>query len=242
MEQSKPVVYLAYIRLQGELPRAVFAKYLTGVPASIRQANARYVRWQDKQAHLFGKLLVHHALTKLGFADDVLSQILYSSHGRPYVVGNADFNLSHSGHYILCAAGQGIRLGVDVEEMRNIDFSHFDEVMTPAQWQQINHCQNPLQKFYELWTIKESVIKADSRGLTIPLKNIIPDNGQVDLDDSNWYIRPLQLDEQYAGCLAVNVEHYDLVLEELTIHELAAPDLKPVVTSTTAPQPALGCA
>lgn len=234
MEQLKPIVYLVYTRLQDELPQADFFKYLALVPASIQASNARYQRWQDRQAHLFGKLLVRRTLTKLGFPDDVLSRIMYGPHSRPYVVGDTDFNLSHSGQYVLCAAGQGISLGVDIEEVRKIDFSHFEDVMTPEQWQEINLGPDALQKFYAFWTVKESVIKADSRGLTIPLKNIVLDKSRVDLDGRSWYVRPLCFAEQYAGCLAVNAEQYDMVLEEIAIHELAVPGHTPVSPDATA--------
>ncbi|MFD2787220.1 4'-phosphopantetheinyl transferase family protein [Hymenobacter rubripertinctus] len=236
MERPKPIVYLTFIRLPDELPQAVFTKYLATVPVSIQGENARYQRWQDKQAHLFGKLIVRHALHTLGFAGDALSRIVRSPNGRPHLVGNTDFNLTHSGKYILCASGNELRLGVDIEEIRPIDFTHFDDVMTPEQWQEINQSQCPLQQFYALWTVKESVIKADSRGLTIPLKSIVPDKGWVELDGKAWYLRPLRLDDQYAGCLAVDMEEYDLVLEELTIPVLAVLGRMPALVSSTSQQ------
>jgi 4'-phosphopantetheinyl transferase len=110
-----------------------------------------------------------------------------SEHGKPYLTGPAktlDFNLSHSGDWLACAVTAGVPVGVDIEHcnprhnaQRNVmtlarRFFRAEEVAALAS------CEPGQQRdrFYDLWTLKESAVKArggvlvsglDSRGFNV---------------------------------------------------------------------------
>src|ERR1044072_4992363 len=139
------------------------------MPEPLQEKNLKYLRWQDRHAHLFGKMLLGEALQKFGLDSTCLHTLQYNEYDRPYIPGDIDFNISHAGEYVLCAIGRNVRLGIDIEKIHAVDFSDFENVMTDEQWKIIKNNDNPLKTFFSYWAIKESVIKADSRGLSIPL-------------------------------------------------------------------------
>jgi 4'-phosphopantetheinyl transferase len=83
------------------------------------------------------------------------------------------FNLSHTGGFAVCVAGRARHLGVDVENM-NRKASHqelAEHFFAPAEYEYLRNLPPSLQReaFFRIWTLKEAYIKADGRGLAIPL-------------------------------------------------------------------------
>ena len=76
--------------------------------------------------------------------------------------------------------------------------------MTPGQWDEINNAHSPLKEFYKYWTIKESVVKADGRGFSIPLDKLEVKNNTVRYEDKLWYVRELALNNDYSAVLATD--------------------------------------
>ncbi len=109
--------------------------------------------------------------------------MLYNNYDRPYINDIIDFNIYHSGNYVVCAIGQDLKHGIDIEKVQDIDFKNFKKVMTDMQWQDIIRSKSPGSAFFKYWTIKESVIKTDSRGLSIPLLDIHVENNKVIYDN-----------------------------------------------------------
>src|SRR5688572_25149287 len=106
-----------------QLSASSYGAYLQRLPAVLREKNLRFVRWQDRQANLIGNILLIESLRRFGFGGDSLERLKYNEYGRPYISEEIDFNISHSGEYVLCVAGKGIRLGVDIERIRPVDFT-----------------------------------------------------------------------------------------------------------------------
>lgn len=203
-------IYICYTNFENELSDIVYKEYLSRIPKDMQERNLKYLRWQDRHAHLLGRLLLLEALPMLGLDMFYINKISYNSYGRPFLPGNIDFNISHSGQYIICAAGKNVRIGVDIEQMREINFDHFSTVMTPQQWESIQISDCPVKNFFKYWAIKESVIKADGRGLTIPLNEIRIDNDSVFLNSKHWFLKELHLDNNYSAFLASSVPNYTL--------------------------------
>ena len=187
------------------LTASLFDHYLSLLPAEMQNRNRRFRQWKDRLLHLAGKLLLLQALQDFGYDNQVLCLLRYNEYGRPYLPGaDIDFNIAHSGDYVLCAVGQQARLGVDIEKISQVDFADFTNVMTPEQWARINNSPDPLHSFFNCWAIKESVIKADSRGLSIPLNDIFIGNETATCNGRTWYLKQLNIDEGYCAFLATD--------------------------------------
>ena len=98
-----------------------------------------------------------------------------------------------------------MNLGVDIEKVsQDIDFKHFSKIMTPNQWRDIHASNNPKKTFFDYWTMKESIIKADGRGLSIPLLQIQENDGIVCYENKQWYVQHIEIDKDYSICLATD--------------------------------------
>ena len=141
-----------------------------------------------------------------------LENLLYTEHGRPYLEAGVDFNISHSGEYILCAVAGGTRVGIDIEEIKPVDFTDFTDLMSHNQWRQIRESDDPLKSFFTFWAIKESIIKADGRGLSIPLNDIIITENTA-FYDTKWHLKQLPIDDRYCASLAYDQENVTVRVE-----------------------------
>ncbi len=209
------MINIFFTSFTNPLEQSLFSAYLSVLSPELKEKNSRYVRWQNRHSHLFGKLLLMEALKTYGIEKDIWNYVECNSYHRPYLtLKEYDFNISHSGNYVTCAIGKNIRLGIDIEENKKVNFEHFQMVMTPSQWDIINNANYPLKEFYKYWTIKESVIKADGRGFTIPLDELEVKNNTVQCDDKSWFVQELEINSDYSAALATNQ------LSEFKIHEI----------------------
>ena len=97
------------------------------------------------------------------------AEILYSEYGRPYVEKeNVFFSLSHSGDFALLAF-DSLDAGCDIEKNDALHEGVAQRVFTDSELEWMN--ESPEKRFYELWTLKESVIKLDGRGLGMDMRS-----------------------------------------------------------------------
>ncbi len=95
--------------------------------------------------------------------------------GKPVLAGHAEpqFNLSHSGEWVLIAVARGRRVGVDVERER--DDTDSGEIarryFSANEADTFNRLPPEAQPeaFFRCWTRKEAYIKARGDGLSFPL-------------------------------------------------------------------------
>ena len=171
------------------LPSFHLGMLLGKLPPAIRHKVERYKRWQDAHGCLFGKLLLMQALHDAGLPGD-LNELQYTRYGRPFMPAAPDFNISHSGNRVACIIYIGGRVGIDLEEVRDLPVDAFRTQFSENEWRMIRHSEEPIRAFYHFWTAKESILKADGRGLNIPLADLqIDDRQEIVLDGSRWNIK-----------------------------------------------------
>ena len=198
------MIRIFFTRMADKLPDSKFGQYLGSLPASLQLKNQRYVRWQDRHANVLGKLLLIEALSAYGYGKDCLDQLKYNEFNKPYICPDIDFNIAHSGKLVICAIGSGLKLGIDVEKVRPVDVAHFNDVMTAEELNNIAESTEPYKTFFKLWVIKESIAKADNRGLGLCFKHFELSRDVGIYDHAVWFLDQLQLDTDHICYLATN--------------------------------------
>lgn len=157
--------------------------------------------------------------------------------GRPFLAEPSgwpgDFNLSHSGGWIVCALSDQGRVGVDVEQMEAGNRGIATGCFTPEEWAAVAR-RDPEQQgalFYRLWTLKEAYLKAIGTGLTLPLTEVgfSPDGvmeGRIELMDGHgtvvpdWGFEVYQLDRSHVVAICANRQRLPEYIEVLLRDEV----------------------
>lgn len=154
----------------------------------------------------------------------------YSVHGKPFLVepehSGLRFNVSHSFNVVLVAVACEREVGVDIEHMHpDLEVEAIAEtVLSTPEKRALDRFDEEAKRraFLRFWTHKEAYIKADGRGVSLPLKHInisIP-TGQVAITDKitgewrvceRWTLRNLADGTDYAAALAAEGRSWQLV-------------------------------
>lgn len=125
-------------------------------------------------------------------------QFACGDRGKPFLVDGAiEFNLSHSGDWALIAVAIDQPVGVDVEQIRSIEFQLLAErFFHPQEAESIALLPSEEQQlaFFQFWTRKEAYLKAIGCGITNGLEQQIP---------IDWTLWNLEVAPNYAGAFAV---------------------------------------
>ena len=168
------------------------------LPPEMQSQIICFKRWQDRNASLLGKILLLEGLKRYGYPPDCLEDLSYSSYNRPFLDDSIDFNISHSGEFVVCAINNDGRVGVDIERKRPLGFLEFKNYMTSDEWNTLLETPDQLEYFYELWTVKESVIKGDGKGLSIPLIDIQRAGETASVNNTIWHTKKINIDPGYS--------------------------------------------
>jgi 4'-phosphopantetheinyl transferase len=204
------------------LPDDAFQQLLHRLPVEGQSTVLRYRRWQDAHATLLGKHLLLLALERIG-SPLTLEQIHYTPERKPFFPGGPNFNISHSGNRVVCGLSTNGRVGVDIEFIKPISFEDFQTQFTPKEWTAIRGASDPVAAFYRFWTAKESLIKADGRGLGIPLLDLdVTEYKPVPLDGATWTFQILNHFPGYAGHVTTEDANPGISLHEIAPAAIAA--------------------
>ncbi|WP_337078467.1 4'-phosphopantetheinyl transferase family protein [Acinetobacter pittii] len=142
----------------------------------------RYDQYHPKAARLFliSRVLVKTVLAdKLGISPHEVNIQLHPN-GKPFVEGSKAvyFNLSHSANIIVLAVTEAGEIGIDVERLdREFEWRRVDSVLASSEieWIKQNELIDPstvYQRFFQIWTLKESYIKCTGEGMSRHLKKL----------------------------------------------------------------------
>lgn len=185
-----------------------------------------------------GRLLLRKCISELrGVPYDNIS-FGRNEHNRPVLTEpqltgrSFDFNVSHQGDFAVLAADEYPNVGVDVMKTeysggKTIQefFAIMERQFTPKEWSFIEQPgteSDLLGRFYRLWCLKESFVKATGAGLTVDLQRLnfacltkelkqgtVTNDTQLYFDGqllSDWIFQETMLDHEHCVCTALNVE------------------------------------
>jgi 4'-phosphopantetheinyl transferase len=218
-------LYLYATAYPEPLPVEQFHSLLGLIPTTYHQSIGKYRRWQDAHAALLGKILLHIALEKAGHSPD-LGRLQYTDWKKPFFPAGPTFNISHSGNRVVCILGTDTRIGIDIELLKPFSFDGFEAQFTPAEWAAIQTAPSPMTAFFHFWTAKESLIKADGRGLGIPLQELdLTKPNPIQLDGKRWSVHDLPFFDGYACHMAIEDPTPDAPPPAIELRDIDPADL-----------------
>ena len=131
----------------------------------------------------------------------------YMPGGKPYLLEYPDFfyNISHSGDYAVCAAADS-PIGVDIQKLRKPDMRIAERRFTEDEYNYI--CKDEDRNFFRIWTRKESILKADGAGITIPLNSFSVMEDTVILNNREYRFTEAEPPEEgYALCICQEINY-----------------------------------
>jgi 4'-phosphopantetheinyl transferase len=135
----------------------------------------------------------------MGLAQYSLEDLKYTEFQKPYFATSSaiDFNISHSGNYVVCALSETSCLGVDVEWIKPMPIDDFQENFSEQEWNAIQQSKDTFRAFYSNWTQKEAFLKALGVGLNLPLDEIFFTNQKIVWEGKAWFSQEIVLDDEY---------------------------------------------
>lgn len=219
------VSYLYFDR-QTPMPADLFDKGMSLLPACEQERIGKFHRWQDAQAGMLGKILLRRELMKIyPTSTDILEQISYSRFRRPFLENvPLDFNISHSGNVVVCAVSTSGRIGVDVEILQAVELSYLAPQMQETEWQEIQAAPDIYRSFFYHWTRKEALLKANGKGLHLPMNAIAVHNNSAVIEEEKWYLSELNLGNEVVCHLATAcpVLENEILVKEIFFDVLTA--------------------
>ena len=114
---------------------------------------------------LFGNAVIRFELSRATGISNEQLEFTTSLYGKPLFVNNPDihFNISHAGNYIVCAFDDR-PVGIDVEHIKSVNLKITERFFSTNKKKYVME-KDSINRFYEVWTKKESRIKWEGKGL-----------------------------------------------------------------------------
>ena len=211
------VISVLYNKLGSKLENETFDRFFNKVPPFIQAKIVSFRKWQDAQRCLIGNILLMEGLKMINKSDLSLDELKFTGYKRPYFNDSFDFNVSHSGQYVMCAVSETSRVGIDVEEIQSIEINDFENEFSLKERQQILQSDKSLYTFFSLWTQKEAFLKAIGTGLYVPLNKIKIEENKIKWNGKEWFLYKIKLGEEYLSHLATNIDYAKIEVIEINI-------------------------
>lgn len=174
------------------------------LPTELRIKIGKFVKSKDAWRSLVAQLLIRTSIMETFRVRPNEFLLTTNKYGKPFWEQNPDyyFNVSHSGDWIVCVTAP-CPVGIDIEKIEDIDISISEKIFSKLEVATLNSLPAEERNlfFFDLWTLKESYIKAIGKGLYHPLDtfSIIKSEGRISLVDSGneWYFQQYSIDSQY---------------------------------------------
>lgn len=200
-------------------------QWLSELSMSKRKTVQRLINSDDQIASLLASQLLKMCARDEAVDDFLLCDINYPETGKPnwqskqgYVL---DFNISHSNKCVLVAVSNAVKIGVDVEKIRELKNLSFKMVMLPDELKLIRETPT---LFFALWSKKEAVVKAANTSGLSRMRDVVLNEDQATLDGVDWYLNSvetgMQLDDQYEIYLATSEAVDKLIIKNIILEDL----------------------
>ncbi len=168
----------------------------------------RFRRNMDRESSISARGALRVLLS--GYTGIPASEIhfCYSKNGKPHLSdSDVDFNVSHSGDWVVLAFGRNRNIGVDVEKIKpKMDvMSIASRYFTDEEIDFIETAKDRHTMFFQLWARKEAYVKACGSTLFTELGTFSVPLGERAKKDG-WFFHRLEAGSKYAAAVVTDRE------------------------------------
>lgn len=225
LELASNTVHVWRTDLDQKTPRLRRLELNLSADERARAARFRFAR--DRERFVTARGLLREILSLYLNVETQRLSFGYGTNGKPFLTEHGDlrFNVSHSLDTVLIAVAHKCKVGVDIECTRgSLAVEEVAEtVFSASEKQAVSSVDSEAKRmaFLRLWTRKEAYIKADGRGVSLPLEHIdvsAPTDRVAALDETtgewlvltDWTLRTLAVGPDYAASLVVEDHGWEL--------------------------------
>lgn len=197
---------LVAVKITGDLHEENWDVLFSCVDQKKQDRLKRFAKFEDVRRSLVGELLLRTEIMKDFQIKNNEIRFAFNEYGKPFFKGvdSFHFNISHSGDWIVCAMND-TPLGVDIERITPIDLQIAERFFAKEEYKNLIRQKESvrLNYFFDLWTAKESYIKAVGKGFHLPFHSfsIYEDNNTFRVDhyeeEEDWFLRQYAIDPEY---------------------------------------------
>jgi len=215
-------VHLWVVEPERVLEPRLLSAYLGLLDAGERERHQRFRFEKHRHQFLVSHALVRVTLSRYAPVAPEAWRFVTNAYGRPEPVGEGlprlRFNLSHTDGMAVCAVVLDADVGADVEfsDRPGQTVELADSFFAPAEVAALKALppERQRERFFELWTLKESYIKARGAGLSLPLEQFafhlepgqpprVSFDARLGDEPEAWQFVRLKLSAEHPGAVAV---------------------------------------
>lgn len=200
------MVQVFLLKLEDDMEASVFDRLVDSLPQSSQQRILDTKGQIKARQRLISEILIRSLAAESTSAKARDIQIERDKFGKPFIVGLKDFhyNYSHSRDWLACAISDQ-PVGIDIEMLREISIGLAKRYFTDKEYSYITSApaESQLQRFYQLWGMKEAYVKMLGQGLRIELNTFSICIGDHDIfvesqdTDTSCFFQQINILENY---------------------------------------------
>ncbi len=206
-----------YTRIESDYSDKDFSLYLNYLPSYLHKKLLKVKHRNTRNSKLFGLLLMQHGLKIESSNEQVLSNLEYTSKGKPFISGASEFNISHSQNIVVCAVSNS-EIGIDVEKIRDVNINNFKIYFSTDEYTDIENSSAINKSFFKYWTKKESFAKAIGEGLTISFANVNFNKNRISYNTKNLFSHEISINDNFITNICTEQQYPNIEIEEIIFY------------------------
>jgi 4'-phosphopantetheinyl transferase len=210
----------------------IYFTLITNISKEKQDKIKRFVRQDDAYRSLCADILIRTAICKKLAIMNRDIEFGVNEYGKPYLLNNntLQFNVSHSRNWIVCAIDDQ-SVGIDIEKIKDVDLSIAKRFFSKKEWNELQKKTGDTKReyFFDLWTLKESYIKAIGIGLSKPLDSftidfnaIVPvvEDYEKKYNNFKYFCKLYHLSNEYKVAVCAQKNTFPLKINIMSFEEL----------------------
>jgi 4'-phosphopantetheinyl transferase len=197
-----------------DFPIQVIDSVLLCFPEKIANEIKGYRIENDRKSRVIARLLVQKYVLEKTNEWNWENWKKQENH-KPKIEQGPFFNISHSGNMVIVGFNEKNEVGVDIEEIKEIDVASMINYFHPDEIEYLKKNLNDKELFYTIWTKKEAFLKACGTGIVKGLDQVSVLTDRL-FYEGNWNVKSIDIVPDYKCAICSTDELNEYTITRIT--------------------------